>query len=137
MSINPFRAVTIAVDGTAEAVQWDATRGSLTHLQQAVDGLVDLVALHEHVTMWVNDEGIARGMPMNIVATSIARGFGLTHQSYFPPPRPFPEPPHAGCHGGCGCFLQVEGCCWFGLAHKGVRSLMRMGCRAGGARMWG
>jgi len=85
MSINPFRAVTIAVDGTAEAVQWDATRGSLTHLQQAVDGLVDLVALHEHVTMWVNDEGIARGMPMNIVATSIARGFGLTHQSYFGP----------------------------------------------------
>ncbi len=51
MSINPFRAVTIAVDGTAEAVQWDATRGSLTHLQQAVDGLVALVALHEHVTM--------------------------------------------------------------------------------------
>ena len=85
MSINPFRAVTIAVDGTAEAVQWDATRGSLTHLQQAVDGLVDLVVLHEHVTMWVNDEGIARGMPMNIVATSIARGFGLTHQSYFGP----------------------------------------------------
>lgn len=85
MSINPFRAVTIAVDGTAEAVQWDATRGSLTQLQQAVDGLVDLVALHEHVTMWVNDEGIARGMPMNIVATSIARGFGLTNQSYFGP----------------------------------------------------
>jgi hypothetical protein len=80
---NLFRAVTIDVDGNAEAVQWDTTSGTLTHLQQAVGGLVDLVALHEHVTMWVNDEGIVKGMPMNIVATSIARGFGFTHQPYF------------------------------------------------------
>ena len=61
---NLFRAVTIDVDGNAEAVQWDTTNGTLTHLQQAVGGLVDLVALHEHVTMWVNDEGIVKGMPM-------------------------------------------------------------------------
>ena len=64
---------------------FSTTTGTLTHLQRAVDGLVDLVALHEHVTMWVNDEGIVKGMPMNIVATSIARGFGFTHQAYFGP----------------------------------------------------
>ena len=58
---NLFRAVTIDVEGNAEAVQWDTTTGTLTHLQRAVDGLVDLVALHEHVTMWVNDEGIVKG----------------------------------------------------------------------------
>ena len=55
---NLFRAVTIDVEGNA---------------------------LHEKVTMWVNDEGIVKGMPMNIVATSIARGFGFTHQAYFGP----------------------------------------------------
>jgi hypothetical protein len=82
---NLFRAVTIDVEGNAEAVQWDTTTGTLTHLQRAVDGLVDLVALHEKVTMWVNDEGNVKGMPMNIVATSIARGFGFTHQAYFGP----------------------------------------------------
>ena len=82
---NLFRAVTLDVEGNAEAVRWDTTTGTLTHLQQAVDGLVDLVALREHVTMWVNEEGIVKGLPINIVATLIARGFGFTHQPYFGP----------------------------------------------------
>lgn len=82
---NLFRAVTIDVDGNAETVEWDTSSGTLTLLQRAVDGFVDVVALHDHVALWVNDEGIVKGMPMNIVATSIARGFGFTHQPYFGP----------------------------------------------------
>lgn len=83
MSTTLFRAVTIDVDGSAEAVQWDVSAGTLQPLQEAVDGFVDVVTLHPSVTMWVNDEGLVRNMPMNIVATSIARGFGLMHQPYF------------------------------------------------------
>lgn len=85
MSTNLIRAVTIGVDGHAEAVEWDAASGTLRHLQDAVGGLVDLVGLHEHVTMWVSDNGIAEGLPVNVVATAIAHGFGQTHQGYFGP----------------------------------------------------
>lgn len=57
----------------------------LRHGQQAVDGLVDVVDLHKNVSMWVNDEGIVRGMPANIVASSIAYTLGLPRQLYFGP----------------------------------------------------
>lgn len=81
-----FRAVTIDIDGDAKAVQWDPTTSdTLRHLQQAVGGLVDAVTLHESVTMWVNDEGVLRGMPINLVASSLARDLGTTHQPYFGP----------------------------------------------------
>lgn len=82
-----FRALTIAVDGTVAICDWDATDGTLDQLQIAVDGLVDVVGLCEGLDMWVNDEGIVREMPMNVVATVIAREFMGERfaQAYFGP----------------------------------------------------
>ena len=80
---NLFRAVTVDVEGNADAVQWDTTTGTLTHLQQAVDGLVDLVALHEHVTMWVNDEGLYT-QPLNPVAGFLVSVLGRAGAGFQP-----------------------------------------------------
>lgn len=85
MSSTQFRAVTIDVEGRAQAVEWGTSGGTLRHLQTAVGGDVDVVPLHELVDMWVNDNGITEGQPVNVVATRIARGFGGTVQPYFGP----------------------------------------------------
>ncbi|MBE1609896.1 DUF3846 domain-containing protein [Actinopolymorpha pittospori] len=77
--------MTIDVEGNAQAVEWDTTNGTLKPLQRAVGGFVDVVSLHPTVDMWVNDNGIAEGLPVNIVATAIAGAFGATHQPYFGP----------------------------------------------------
>lgn len=80
-----FRAVTIDVEGDAQAVVWDASSGTLSALQEAVGGAVDVVSLHPRVDMWVNDNGIPEGLPINQVATTLTRLFGLSHQPYFGP----------------------------------------------------
>lgn len=80
--MNAFRAVTIDVDGVAVAHDWDASDGSLPHLQHAVGGCVDVVALSEDLDMWVNDEGLLIGLPVNVLATGVAALHGRTHQAY-------------------------------------------------------
>lgn len=80
--MNAFRAFTIAADGVATVHTWDATDGTLPHLQHAVDGCVDVVALSSDLDMWINDEGLLVGLLVNILATGIAALHGMTHQAY-------------------------------------------------------
>lgn len=83
--MNQFRAVTISAEGNAQEVLWDASNGTLGLLQQSVEGLVDVVALSPQLDMWINDEGIVRGMAVNPIATQIARLCGRTTQPYYGP----------------------------------------------------
>lgn len=83
--MNTFHALIITTDGTIETAEWAAGGTNLTHLQQAVGGSVDVVALTDELDMWVNDEGLVMGMPINEVATAIAREHGMSHQPYAGP----------------------------------------------------
>ena len=85
MAPDTFRVVTIDSDGTTVSAEWDTTGGTLGLLQDAVGGFVDVVPLHPTITMWVNDTGLVDALPINWVATTIARAFGLTHQPYAGP----------------------------------------------------
>jgi len=85
MAADGFRVVTIDSDGTTADAEWDTTGGTLGLLQDAVGGFVDVVPLHPTITMWVNDTGLVDALPINWVATTIARAFGLTHQPYVGP----------------------------------------------------
>lgn len=46
--------------------------GSLATLQKAVGGYVERVVLSETLTMWVNEEGLLQGLPINMAATILA-----------------------------------------------------------------
>lgn len=84
--MSNFRVVTVSTQGEAREVMWDVTTtGTLPLLQGAVEGLVDVVALCTHLDMWVNDEGIVRGMEVNHSATDIARLCGRRDQPYYGP----------------------------------------------------
>lgn len=85
--MSNFRVVTVSTVGEAREVMWDvtATTGTLPLLQGAVEGLVDVVALCTNLDMWVNDEGIVRGMDVNHCATAIARMCGRRDQAYYGP----------------------------------------------------
>jgi Domain of unknown function (DUF3846) len=64
----------IRTDGTTEVGDLDAPEGSLKVLQNAVGGYVEAVDLRdpeEPATMWVNEDGIALGLPMNVYGTLI------------------------------------------------------------------
>ena len=80
--MKQFRAVSITTDGVATVHDWDVTHGTLKHLQEAVGGLVDVVALARDMDMWVNDEGLVIGLPINEAATAIAHQHGTRHQFY-------------------------------------------------------
>jgi hypothetical protein len=43
---------------------------------------VDVVRLAEGLDMWIDDEGLYNST-VNILATGVAREYGLTHQPYF------------------------------------------------------
>jgi hypothetical protein len=83
--MNAFRAITIATEGDATVNDWDATTGTLSHLQGAVGGYVTVVNLSSDLDMWLHDEGLLIGQPVNPVATAIAAAHGMTHQDYVGP----------------------------------------------------
>lgn len=66
---NQLRVVVVGEDGVAHPALWtlDAGQGCLSHLQEAVEGLVDCVSLAPHVDLWVNDEGLYRCEPNPVV----------------------------------------------------------------------
>jgi len=75
--MSAFLVVTIDTDGTTSRQVWDLSEDStLAHLQKAVGGHVDVVALSPWLDMWVNDEGILLGLPVNPVATRVAATYG-------------------------------------------------------------
>lgn len=68
------RGLKIDMEGNLHTVEWDETRRTLSVLQEAVEGLVDLVRLRhgdDAVDMWVNDEGLYL-FDVNYVATHVA-----------------------------------------------------------------
>lgn len=85
--MNPFRVVTISVDGDVQEQVWDALGSEQVsaHLHDAVGGWFDCVSLSPGLDMWVNDDGIALRLPINAVATGVAQRFGLVHQPYWGP----------------------------------------------------
>lgn len=83
--MKQFRAVSIDTDGVATVHDWDVTHGTLKHLQEAVGGFVDVVVLAADMDMWVNDEGLVIGLPINETATAIAHQHGMKHQFYVGP----------------------------------------------------
>lgn len=75
--------VVIDTDGNARRRTWAVAGGGfLPRLQAAVGGLVDVVALTDHLDMWVHDEGLYR-CQANPVATILAIAHGRTTQPYY------------------------------------------------------
>ena len=72
-------------DGAAHRERWTAgPDGSLlAQLQTAVGGLVDVVALADHLDLWVNDEGLYLCEP-NPVATLLTLALGRNAPVYGP-----------------------------------------------------
>lgn len=70
-----MRGLKIDMDGDLHVIEWDpSTRRTLDVMQEAVEGLVDVVCLeHESggVDMWINDEGLYTH-DLNYVATHVA-----------------------------------------------------------------
>lgn len=46
---------------------------TLAALQRLVGGYVDVVRLDDGLDLWVNDEGLLQGLPVNVVATALAQ----------------------------------------------------------------
>lgn len=61
----------INVNGTVESREID---GSLASMQEIVGGLLVAVSLNEHLTIWVNEEGLGLGLPFNRIATELLVG---------------------------------------------------------------
>ncbi len=76
--------VIVDTDGSARQETWTPTEDGrlLQHLQAAVGGLVDVVALNDDADMWVNDEGLYLCEP-NPVATLLVAKHGHAAQPYF------------------------------------------------------
>ena len=87
MAVNLFRVVTIDVEGNVEVQDWDVEAGDTVtkRLQAGVGGWFDVVALSASLDMWVNDEGSLIGLPVNRVATGVARRFGKRDKPYWGP----------------------------------------------------
>lgn len=74
--MSVFRALTISPDGAVADQEWDVNDKSLLPaLQEAVAGLVDVVALAEDLDMWVNDCGLYTE-PLNPVASALVAALG-------------------------------------------------------------
>lgn len=72
-TVEQLRVVVVFEDGTLRHDTWTLTPGRdcLTHLQEAVGGIVDCVGLSPTVDLWVHDEGLYRCAP-NPMATALA-----------------------------------------------------------------
>ena len=63
--------ITIKVDGTRSVESVETI--DLDFLQEAVGGYIEAVGLSSYeATMYVNEEGLIRGLPMNPLASEIA-----------------------------------------------------------------
>lgn len=83
-SREPLRVAVAKTDGTLTMESWireqDGT--TLTQMQQAVGGLIDVVGLADDAAMIVRDDGAAT-CPPNLVASAIATALGRTQPVYF------------------------------------------------------
>jgi hypothetical protein len=80
---NTVKVVTITPDGEVRDAELDADNVLAGLYEQIGCDMVDLVRLTPTLDMWLDDEGLVTGQPVNIVATWLARAFGWRHQPYF------------------------------------------------------
>jgi hypothetical protein len=64
------KAVVIAANGHAEVKQLDGWNGIKTELN---GGYLELVPLSDDVVLYVDEDGIAKGLPRNDLATTVVR----------------------------------------------------------------
>ena len=65
------KALVIRADGTMVVIDMPAEDKLLEEMQSRVDGLIEAVRLETDVTMWVNEEGLIRGLPVNPLASAL------------------------------------------------------------------
>jgi hypothetical protein len=62
------------------------TKGTLHEMYRALGcSCVDVVSLTANLDMWIDDEGLLTGRPLNPAATALARHYGYTSQPYVGP----------------------------------------------------
>lgn len=71
--------VILKADGTREPFEFEGSEPSLTELQEAVGGTIDIVRLDGEQSMVVHDEGLIRNFKANREATILyVKAGGLT-----------------------------------------------------------
>lgn len=83
MADSTAAALVVSVDGTITDLPLPAENGArLDALRKAIGcDLVDVVRLTTQLDMWVDDDGMFTQRP-NVVATLVARRFGMVWQNY-------------------------------------------------------
>ncbi|MFD3814339.1 DUF3846 domain-containing protein [Streptomyces rubiginosohelvolus] len=76
-------ALRIQADGRFELIDWPQPGGTLNTLLAAIGcRTVDAVTVSTDLTMWVDDEGIVTGLPVNGGATALYAAHKPPHQTY-------------------------------------------------------
>lgn len=79
-------SILIKCDGTIRDISLSSVANTLQAKREWLGRrLVDRVALDTGLNMWISDEGINDGEPVNRVATKLAIRHGLMVQPYFGP----------------------------------------------------
>jgi len=79
-----FRVVTLLLDGTVNWVDLGFSAEIYPFLSQTVGGYIEAVPLETNCTMYINEEGKLRGLPINYVANLLAHKLnsGLREYDY-------------------------------------------------------
>ncbi|MEU0311661.1 DUF3846 domain-containing protein [Streptomyces cyaneofuscatus] len=77
-------ALRIQADGRFELIDWPQPGGGTLNTLLAAIGCraVDAVTISTDLTMWVDDEGIVTGLPVNGGATALYAAHKPPHQTY-------------------------------------------------------
>jgi len=63
-----FRYYSLDVQGGTEQLP----NGDLETLQEAVGGYIEAVTITDNMVMYVNEEGLLQGLPLNVMATGMS-----------------------------------------------------------------
>ncbi|WLQ53921.1 DUF3846 domain-containing protein (plasmid) [Streptomyces poriferorum] len=75
-------AIRLEADGRFELIEWP-TVGTLQTLYTAIGcRAVDAVDISGDLTMWLDDEGMLTGLPVNVGATALYAAHKTPHQTY-------------------------------------------------------
>ena len=79
-----FRVVTLLLDGTVNWKDLGFSAEIYPFLSQTVGGYIEAVPLENNCTMYINEEGKLRGLPINYVANLLAHKLnsGLREYDY-------------------------------------------------------
>lgn len=76
------KAITITTAGEMRDVELDGDYKLAGLYAEIGCSLVEVVRLTDTLDMWVDEEFLYSGQPVNIAATLLAQAFGWTHQLY-------------------------------------------------------